>query len=77
MVFSTSGKSENIIQVLTKAKIMNVRTVAFLGNEGGEALKMVEFPILIKSPSTARIQEMHIMLGHILCDLVENEVGLK
>ena len=56
---------------------MNVRTVAFLGNKGGAVIKMVDFPILIKSSSTARIQEMHIMLGHILCDLVENEAGLK
>jgi D-sedoheptulose 7-phosphate isomerase len=48
-----------------------------LGKGGGKALKIVDHPLVIPSNTTARIQEMHIMVGHILCDLIEEGLHLK
>ena len=71
VVISTSGNSKNILQVLQKAKTMGVRTVALLGNDGGESKDISDTSIIIPSSSTARIQEAHILIGHIMCDLIE------
>lgn len=70
---STSGNSMNIIKAIKKAKEMNVRTVGFLGKDGGKLKTMVDFSLLIPSSDTPRIQEMHIFAGHIICEIVEKE----
>lgn len=71
---STSGNSENVLQAIRVAKDMGLKTVALLGNEGGVIASEVDVALVIPSPDTAHIQEMHIMVGHILCDLVERTV---
>ena len=77
IVFSTSGESSNIINALKVANKLNMLTIAFLGKGGGVAKEYSKKIILIPSNSTARIQEMHIFLGHIICELVESELGFN
>ena len=75
VAISTSGNSANVNKALQVANDKMINTVALLGRNGGEAITISNKNILIPSYSTARIQEMHILIGHILCDLIE--VGLK
>ena len=74
VAISTSGNSENIINVLKFAKKKNIFTIALLGNDGGEAKNFSNLSIIVPSKSTARIQEMHILIGHIACSLVEKDI---
>lgn len=69
---STSGNSKNILKVLNKAKKMNIESISLLGKNGGKAKKLSKNNIIIKSNSTARIQEAHICIGHILMELIED-----
>ena len=68
---STSGASENVIRGLRTAKAAGAVTVAFTGDGGGRLAGQVDCGIFIPSKVTARIQEMHLMLGHVLCALLE------
>ena len=54
-----------------------MKTVAFTGNDGGAIGKMVDFPLVVPSTSTPRIQEAHILIGHILCEMVEHSLFFK
>lgn len=72
IVISTSGNSANIINVLKKAKKMNIKTIGFLGKSGGLAKKLCNQKILVPSKITARVQEIHIFLGHIIFEIVED-----
>ena len=74
---STSGDSVNIINAIKLAKIRKISTFALLGKGGGMALKLADESIVVNSNTTARVQEMHITIGHILCDLIEEGLGLK
>ena len=74
---STSGNSKNIIEAFKQANQMDIVTIGLLGKKGGDASKIVKQSVVIPSYSTARIQEMHILIGHILCDLIEEELNLK
>ena len=76
VVISTSGNSKNILRALKAAKKLGVKTIALLGKDGGLAEGHSDLAIVIPSVSTARIQEAHILIGHILCDLIEGELGL-
>ena len=76
VVLSSSGKSENILRVLQKAKRMGITTIALLGKGGGEAVALSDFAIVIESEETARIQEMHLLLGHTLCEYAEITLGM-
>ena len=76
IVLSSSGKSENILRVLRKAKEMGVTSIALLGKGGGEAVALSDFAIVIESEETARIQEMHLLLGHTLCEYAEIALGI-
>jgi D-sedoheptulose 7-phosphate isomerase len=71
---STSGSSRNVLRAIQKAKALDARTVGLLGRDGGPLRSMCELSIVIPADDTARIQEMHIMIGHILCDLVEQDL---
>ncbi len=73
IVLSTSGNSKNILDVLKLAKKMNIFSVALLGNKGGIAKKLSNMDITIKSNDTARIQEAHKFIGHIICEFVEKK----
>ncbi|MBU0710132.1 MAG: D-sedoheptulose 7-phosphate isomerase [Candidatus Omnitrophica bacterium] len=71
---STSGKAQNVINGIKQAKKMNIKTVALTGGDGGELLKIADVTLMVPSTITARIQEAHITIGHIVCELVENEL---
>jgi D-sedoheptulose 7-phosphate isomerase len=73
---STSGNSDNVIQALKTAREMGLITIAMLGKDGGTTKKLVDHSLIIPSNSTARIQEMHILIGHILCEIIEKELQL-
>jgi D-sedoheptulose 7-phosphate isomerase len=72
---TTSGNSANIRKAFESAKKNDVKTISFLGKDGGSCKNLTDYSILIPSNDTARIQEMHILVGHILCELVEKEMG--
>ena len=74
IAISTSGNSKNIINVLKEAKKKQIFTIALLGKDGGEAQKFSSLSIVVPSNSTARIQEMHILIGHIICSCVEKNM---
>lgn len=76
IVLSTSGKSENILRVLRKAKEMGITSIALLGKGGGQAVGLSDFAIVIESDETARIQELHLLLGHTLCEYAEIALGI-
>jgi len=69
--FSTSGNSENIYRAFVKAKEFGGKTIGMLGKDGGKIKNVSDFPIIIPSDITARIQESHITIGHIICEIVE------
>ena len=71
---STSGKSPNVAMALAVAKTMKLRTVALTGRTGGTLRGNVEYCICIPSDETPRIQECHILIGHIISELVEREI---
>jgi D-sedoheptulose 7-phosphate isomerase len=72
---STSGNSVNIIKAIKKAKDIGIRTIGFLGKDGGKLKNIVDTFLLIPSSDTPRIQEMHILAGHIICEIVEQELN--
>ena len=74
IALSTSGNSKNIIKAVNYAKSVNIYTFAFLGRDGGQINKLTP-GIIIPSNSTARIQELHITLGHILCLLIDEQLS--
>ena len=71
---STSGNSENVIRGLVAAKTKGAVAVGFGGGDGGRMKNVVDHALIIPSKTTARIQEMHMLLGHALCGLLEKEV---
>ena len=73
---STSGNSENIMRAFKVANEMGLTTVALLGREGGRCKDFAEYALIIPSDSTARIQEVHILIGHIFCEIIEKELNL-
>lgn len=68
---STSGNSHNIVKAFETARAKNIITVGFTGNGGGKLEELSQFLLDIPSKNTPRIQESHIMIGHIICELVE------
>lgn len=74
IAISTSGNSPNIIKAVEQAKSKNIFVVGFLGGTGGKLKDQVDLPIVIPSTNTQRIQEGHITVAHIICELVETEM---
>jgi D-sedoheptulose 7-phosphate isomerase len=72
---STSGKSVNILRAFNEAKRKGAYTIALLGKGGGECRHDSDISIIVPSDDTPRIQETHILIGHIICDLVEKELS--
>jgi len=68
---STSGKAKNVNMGIKQAKKMGLKTIAFTGCDGGELGKLADVSLIVPSNVTARIQEAHITVGHIICELVE------
>lgn len=77
VALSTSGESPNILRVLSKARLIGVRSLSLLGKGGGAALQISDSSIVVTSNATARIQEMHKVIGHTICQIVERELGFK
>ncbi|MEW5727593.1 MAG: D-sedoheptulose 7-phosphate isomerase [Pseudomonadota bacterium] len=72
---STSGKSPNVLRALEAARAMDVAAVGFTGGDGGAMAGLCDPLIVVPSTVTARIQEMHILIGHALCDALEQGAG--
>lgn len=70
---STSGNSANVVKAALKARDTGMHTIAFIGEGGGKLKDICDITFAVPSKVTARIQEMHIMVGHIICELVEEE----
>lgn len=69
---STSGNSKNVVQAMVMARQKNLLTVALTGADGGELKKIVDYCLCMPSAETPRIQEAHILVGHVLCELIED-----
>ncbi|MBL7663376.1 SIS domain-containing protein [bacterium] len=74
IVFSTSGNSPNIVKVLNVAKARSTLSIALLGKTGGHCLDLAEHVLLVESMVTSQIQEAHMLLVHMICDLLEQEL---
>jgi D-sedoheptulose 7-phosphate isomerase len=72
--YSTSGKSPNIINAFKQAKTQNITCVAMVGNRGGEIVDLCDYVIAVPSACTPKIQECHLLIGHILCGLIEQKL---
>jgi D-sedoheptulose 7-phosphate isomerase len=68
---STSGSSRNVIKAFEVAKKMGLVTIGVTGRDGGDIAKMVDYSLNVSSHSTPRIQEVHITLGHAICEMVD------
>jgi len=73
---STSGKSSNIINALKLASTLQCKTIGLSGKDGGEMNKICDVNLVAPSEDTPRIQEMHIIIGHIICHLIDQEFKL-
>ena len=71
---STSGKARNVALGIKQAKKMGIKTVALSGGDGGEIVKLADVSLLVPSNVTARIQEAHITIAHIICEMIEQEL---
>jgi phosphoheptose isomerase len=74
---TTSGKSKNIERALQEAKGRKLKTIAFLGRDGGSTIGMADVDLLVRADSTARIQEAHQLLLHVLCQITESRLALR
>src|SRR5436189_1328657 len=71
---TTSGKSKNVLRALEEAKARKLKTIAFLGRDGGSSVGMADVDLLVTADSTARIQEAHQLLSHVLCETIESRL---
>ena len=74
MAISTSGNSQNLIDALQIAREKNIRTIALLGKDGGVMKELAEVPIIVRANNTMHVQEAHICIYHLICDLVERSM---
>ncbi len=72
---TTSGKSKNVRRALEEARSRQLKTIAFLGRDGGSTIGVADVDLLVRSDSTARIQEAHKLLLHVLCEIVEERLA--
>jgi D-sedoheptulose 7-phosphate isomerase len=71
---TTSGKSKNVQRALEEAKARKLKTIALLGRDGGSTIGIADIDLLVASDSTARIQEAHQLLLHVLCEIIESRL---
>ena len=74
VAISTSGNSENVVQALSQARETGFSCIVLSGSTGGRMAQMADLLINVPSADTPRVQELHILIGHIICELVENEL---
>ena len=77
IAISTSGNSANVLRGIEAAQDCGLTTIGWTGGTGGKLAGLVEYPFVVPSTVTARIQESHITLGHILCELIEEHLLAK
>jgi phosphoheptose isomerase len=77
LAFTTSGKSKNILRALETAKQQGIQSICFLGRDGGFTKGVATLDLLTPGNTTARIQEMHKFLFHVLCEMVEPDLAKK
>ena len=75
VVFTTTGNSENVFRALAAAKDLSVKTIAFLGRDGGKCAGLADVELLVRGKVTARIQEGHKFLLHTICELAEEQLA--
>ena len=71
---STSGNSSNVVQAFEQARKTGIKTVALVGRKGGKMKDMADYAIAVPADTSAHIQEMHIAVGHLICDLIERNI---
>jgi len=74
IAISTSGNSPNVLRGIEAARECGLTTIAWTGGTGGKLAGMADYAFIVPSTVTARIQESHITLGHVLCELIEDQV---
>jgi phosphoheptose isomerase len=74
---TTSGESKNVMRALQGAKEHQMKTIAFLGRDGGSTVGIADLDLLVKSDSTARVQEAHQLLLHVLCEIIESRLDKR
>lgn len=74
LAISTSGNSPNVIEAIKQARQMEIRTIGLLGGDGGRAAALVDLPLIVPSNNTPCVQQVHIEVGHIICQLIEDEL---
>ncbi len=74
---TTSGKSKNVVRALQEAKARQMKTIALLGRDGGSTVGIADLDLLVKSDSTARVQEAHQLLLHVLCEIIESRLDKR
>jgi len=74
LAISTSGNSPNVVKAVEMAQSKGMKVIGFLGGNGGKLKSVVDLPIVVPSSNTQRIQEGHITIAHIICELVEDKL---
>jgi len=74
---STSGAAANVIKAIKVAKEMGLKTICLTGGDGGDLAKLTDLALVVDAPSTPRIQEVHITIGHVLCEMVDRMLFQK
>ncbi len=77
VAISTSGNSRNVIRAVEDGRQLGIKTIGLLGHNGGQLRDLCHHSIVVPSNVTARIQECHILIGHTICGLIEQELGLR
>jgi D-sedoheptulose 7-phosphate isomerase len=72
LAISTSGNSPNVLRAVDAAHELGIKTIALAGRDGGKLADAVDLALVVEARSTQRIQETHITIGHILCELIED-----
>ena len=75
IAISTSGNSKNVINGIIAAKKKGAKIIGLLGNNGGEIKNLIDIPIIVNSSSTDKIQEVHRVIYHIICELIEQKIS--
>ena len=76
IAISTSGNSPNVLKAVEAARAMEITSIGLLGKGGGSLAGVVDLSIVVPSDVTARVQEAHIFLGHLMCQMLEKELGV-
>ncbi len=71
LAISTSGNSTNVLEAVAAAKALGIKTITMTGGDGGKLAKLADISLNVEATVTARVQEVHITIGHIICELVD------